>query len=253
MSEDTAHIRPAIETFRANLEKAVEAAGREPGSVDLVAVTKNHPWQYAAEAVRSGVADLGENKVQELVAKRAELSEHEPELAAKARWHFIGRLQRNKAKQAVESADIIESIDRVALARAVAKAAEASPRWSATHPLPVLLQVDLDPQRTPGDGDSSSARGGAHPDDVLALAAEVADADALSLRGLMAVAPLDGDARAAFERLAQLATRVRAEYPDAEVLSAGMSGDFAEAIAMGSRAVRVGTALFGERTLTSNR
>ncbi|GAB3302287.1 YggS family pyridoxal phosphate-dependent enzyme [Epidermidibacterium keratini] len=253
MSEDTSHIGPAIEAFRARLAEVAAAQGREPGSVDLVAVTKNHPWQYAAEAVRSGVLDLGENKVQELVAKRAELIEHEPELAAKARWHFIGRLQRNKAKQAVSAADVIESIDRVALARAVAKAADSSERWSAQAPLPVLLQVDLDPAREPGESDSSAARGGAHPDDVRALAAEVAGSGVLQLRGLMAVAPLDGDARAAFERLAQLAARLREEHPDATVISAGMSGDFADAIAMGSSAVRVGTALFGERTLTSNR
>lgn len=241
-----------IERFRAQLDQAVTAAARTPGSVRLIAVTKNHPWQYAAEALRCGVPDLGENKVQELAAKRAELEEHEPDLAASATWHFIGRLQRNKASKAVAAADQIASIDRVAIAQAVGRAASSSDRFTDVRPLPVLLQIDLDPAREPGDGDSTSARGGAHPDDVPALADEVAQFPSLALRGVMAVAPLDVAAADCFARLAQVSDRLRANFPDAVEISAGMSADFAEAIAKGSTSVRVGTALFGDRPLTSN-
>lgn len=248
-ADDLRAVAQRAAAFRDRLDGACRAAGRSPGEVSLIAVTKNHPYQYAAQAIACGLLDLGENKPQELAAKRAGLREHDPMAEERATWHFIGRLQRNKARQVVAYADMVHSVDRPALGEALAKAADASERWSAHTPLPVLLQVNLDPDASRGDLDSSVARGGAHPADVLRLADEVSGHEILRVRGLMAVAPLGHDPDACFERLYRLSLELRVEFPAAEVISAGMTGDFPSAIAHGATHVRVGTAIFGERAL----
>ncbi|WP_134324378.1 YggS family pyridoxal phosphate-dependent enzyme [Cumulibacter soli] len=235
--------------FRQRLDDACRSAGRSPGEVNLVAVTKNHPPQYAARALASGLFDLGENKPQELAAKRAGVGEVDHDLGQRATWHFIGRLQRNKAKQVVANADMVHSVDRSALGAALAKAAQDDDRWSAYAPLPVLLQVNLDPDAPRGEQDSAAARGGAHPADILRLANDVAGHELLRIRGLMAIAPLGQDPDVCFARLYRLSLELRVEFPAAEVISAGMSGDYPAAIAHGATHVRVGTAIFGERRL----
>lgn len=235
--------------FRQRLDDACRAAGRAPGEVSLIAVTKNHPPEYAAAAIACGLLDLGENKPQELAAKRAGVAAADPEADRRATWHFIGRLQRNKAKQVVENADVVHSLDRLALADSLSKAADAGGRWSAHAPLPVLLQVNLDPDAPRGEQDSTAARGGAHPADVLRLAHAVTEYELLRVRGLMAVAPLGVDPDVSFERLYRLSLELRVELPAAEVISAGMTGDYRSAIAHGATHVRVGTAIFGERRL----
>lgn len=235
--------------FRGRLDEACRAAGRAPGEVTLVAVTKNHPPQYAHQAITSGLLDLGENKPQELAAKRAGVQQLDADAERRATWHFIGRLQRNKAKQVVAGADMVHSVDRAALGDALARAADADTRWSAHQPLPVLLQVNLDPDAPRGEQDSSAARGGVHPADALELAAAIAEHELLRVRGLMAIAPLGIDPQRCFERLYRLSLELRVELPAAEVISAGMTGDFAAAIAHGATHVRVGTAIFGDRAL----
>lgn len=235
--------------FRQRLDDACHAAGRAPGEVSLIAVTKNHPPEYAAKAIACGLLDLGENKPQELAAKRAGVAANDPAADLRATWHFIGRLQRNKAKQVVANADMVHSVDRLALADTLAKSADSSARWSAHAPLPVLLQVNLDPQAPRGEHDSSAARGGVHPADVLSLANEVMGHEILRVRGLMAIAPLDVDPNVAFERLYRLSLELRVELPAAEVISAGMTNDYRAAITHGATHVRVGTAIFGERRL----
>jgi hypothetical protein len=204
--------------------------------VTLVAVTKTRPVEDILHLVALGVTDIGENRDQEAAPKAAAV------LAAGAtvRWHFVGRLQRNKCASVVRYADMVHSVDSVRLAAALA---EAAGRHRDSQ-LDVLVQVSL-------DGDAS--RGGAvdgDPDDDVGLAAvlaEVSGADALVLRGLMAVAPLGWEPARAFERLAELAGRVRVEYPDATVLSAGMSGDVEEAVQHGATHVRLGSAVLGDR------
>lgn len=238
-----------IAAFRARLTAACEQAGRDPAEVALIAVTKNHPPEYALQALRSGLLELGENRPQELVAKREGVEQLDAGLAAKASWHFIGRLQRNKAKQVVAAADMVHSIDRLAVAEAVAKAAAAGDRWSASTPLPVLLQINLDPHAPREEHDSNASRGGVHPLEISRLAAQVADYDELQVAGVMAIAPLGHDPGTCFARLAELSQELRLDHPAADVISAGMSGDFPAAIANGATHVRVGTALFGEREL----
>ncbi|PRZ41421.1 hypothetical protein CLV47_110149 [Antricoccus suffuscus] len=218
-------------------------AGRPPEDVTLVAVTKNFPASYVTAAVASGLTNVGESKAQELAAKRIEL----PELDV--RWHFIGRLQRNKVRSVLEHADVVQSVDRVALARAIAKAARESDRFNPSRRLQIMLQVDLDPSPPNVDKDSTSARGGVHPDQLLELAAEVAACDVLELTGVMSIAPLGYDPADCFRRLARLREQLREVYPTATEISAGMSGDFAVAIENQATLVRVGTALFGSREL----
>jgi pyridoxal phosphate enzyme (YggS family) len=221
---------------RARIADACAAAGRDRGEVTLVAVTKTYPAADVVALAGLGVTDVGENRDQEAAPKAAEAAA----AGATPRWHFIGQLQRNKARSVVRYADVVQSVDSVRLAAALDGAAGTV----RDRPLEVLVQVSL-------DGDP--ARGGALPDaadpdrGLGPVAAAVAGGGALRLAGLMAVAPLGWEPERAFARLAEVAARFRAEHSDATVLSAGMSGDLEIAIGYGATHVRVGSALLGMR------
>jgi pyridoxal phosphate enzyme (YggS family) len=221
-----------LRAVRARIAAAARAAGRDPGSISLLAVSKTWPPADVRALAGLGQLDFGENRAQELVGKAAELAD------LPLRWHFVGQLQRNKAAAVARLGAVVHSVDRASLADALDRVGREG------EPVGVLLQVDLGGQ--PG---GVAARGGASPDEVPALADRVAGAAGLRLRGLMAVAPRGEDPRPAFDRLAALSARVRADHPEAVDLSAGMSGDLEEAVAAGATIVRVGTALFGDRPL----
>jgi pyridoxal phosphate enzyme (YggS family) len=226
-----------LRAVRARIAAATRAAGRDPDSVSLLAVSKTWPADAVRELAGLGQLDFGENRAQELLGKAAEVAD------LPLRWHFVGQLQRNKAAAVARLGAVVHSVDRPSLASALDRAGQE--RMSREGgPIEVLLQVDLG-----GRPGGAMARGGAAPADVPALADLVAGAAGLRLRGLMAVAPLEEDPRSAFERLAGVAARVRADHPEAVDLSAGMSGDLEAAVAAGSTIVRVGTALFGARPL----
>lgn len=214
-----------LAVVRQRLRDACAAAGRPADDVTLVAITKTFPASDAALLRDLGVTDLGENRDQEAAPKAREVTG--------VRWHFVGRLQTNKAASVARYADVVQSVDRDHLVDALSAAARKAQRV-----LDVLVQVSLD-----GDPD----RGGAVIDQVPELAARVAVAEGLRLRGVMAVAPLGLLPSAAFARLAEVAAGVQAAHPDATVISAGMSGDLEEAIAAGATHVRVGTAILGSR------
>jgi PLP dependent protein len=226
-----------LRAVRARIAAAARAAGRDPDSVSLLAVSKTWPADAVRELAGLGQLDFGENRAQELLGKAAEVAD------LPLRWHFVGQLQRNKAAAVARLGAVVHSVDRPSLASALDRAGQER-MGREGGPIEVLLQVDLG-----GRPGGAVARGGAAPADVPALADLVAGAAGLRLRGLMAVAPLEEDARSAFERLAGVAARVRADHPEAVDLSAGMSGDLEAAVAAGSTIVRVGTALFGERPL----
>jgi pyridoxal phosphate enzyme (YggS family) len=226
-----------LRAVRARIAAAARAAGRDPDSVSLLAVSKTWPADAVRELAGLGQLDFGENRAQELLGKAAEVAD------LPLRWHFVGQLQRNKAAAVARLGAVVHSVDRPSLASALDRAGQES-MGRKGGPIEVLLQVDLG-----GRPGGAAARGGAVPADVPALADLVAGAAGLRLRGLMAVAPLEEDPRSAFERLADVAARVRADHPEAVDLSAGMSGDLEAAIAAGSTIVRVGTALFGNRPL----
>ena len=236
MIADVTGLEGNLRAVRARIEAAARAAGRDPASVGLIAVSKTRPATDVLALAGLGQRDFGENRAQELLAKAAEVG---PEVGnAPVRWHFIGQLQRNKAAAVARLGAVVHSVDRLPLGEALSRAGEQH------GVVDVLVQVDLG-----GPGGSLAARGGAAPADVPALADAVALLPGLRLRGLMAVAPRGADPAPAFARLAALADRVRADHPDAAEISAGMSGDLEQAVAAGATLVRVGTAIFGERDL----
>lgn len=210
---------------QARIAAACRAAGRAPAEVTLVAITKTWPASDALLLRELGVTDLGENRDQEAAAKAA--------LVTGVRWHFVGRLQTNKARSVASYADVVHSLDRPALVDALSAGASRAGRV-----VDALVQVSL-------DGDP--ARGGAPEEEVRALADQLAVADGLRCAGVMAVAPLGMPARAAFQELARVAAAVRADHPEATVISAGMSGDLEAAVECGATHVRVGSALLGPR------
>ncbi|MCW4453522.1 YggS family pyridoxal phosphate-dependent enzyme [Flavobacterium sp. MXW15] len=210
------------------MDNAARAAGRPPAR--LLAVSKTQPAAAVAALAAQGQRAFGENYVQEAAAKIAELS------GLGLEWHLIGHLQSNKAEQAAQLFDWVQSVDRPKLVAALARH-----RPAGRAPLNVLVQVDID------DEDSKH---GCRPEEVAALAAAIAAEPRLRLRGLMAIpAPYPDPARrrAAFSRMHALFETLAVAHPHVDTLSMGMSGDFALAIAEGATMVRVGTALFGER------
>jgi pyridoxal phosphate enzyme (YggS family) len=225
-----------LRAVRARIAAAAVAAGRDPASVHLLAISKTWPAADVRALAAQGQQDFGENRAQELLGKAAELAG--PPDPVPVRWHFVGQLQRNKAAAVARLGAVVHSVDRASLAGVLDRVGRER------EPVEVFLQVDLGGQ--PG---GAAARGGALPADVPALADLVGDSVGLRLRGLMAVAPRGEDPGPAFDRLAALAARVRADHPGAVDVSAGMSGDLEEAIAAGATIVRVGTALFGDRPL----
>ena len=223
-----------LRDVRERIAAAARAAGRDPASVALLAVSKTWPADDVRALAALGQRDFGENRAQELIGKATELA------GLPVRWHFVGQLQRNKAAAVARLGAVVHTVDRESLALTLHRAGQDG------GPVDVLVQVDLG-----GAAGELAARGGASPDDVPALADLVAGCAGLRLRGLMAVAPRGEEPGPAFERLADLAVRIRADHPEAVELSAGMSGDLEAAVAAGATIVRVGTALFGDRPLVS--
>ncbi|GAB3598736.1 YggS family pyridoxal phosphate-dependent enzyme [Microbacterium tumbae] len=215
-----------LSAIDAQIAEAARAAGRDAAGITRIVVTKFHPAALVRELSVLGVTDVGENRQQELTAKREELQD------VRVRWHFIGQAQTNKAGAIRRSADAVHSIDRDRIAQALHRAAEGP------ELLDVLLQVNLTDD--PG-------RGGVQPKDAPALADAIAALDTLALRGVMAVAPLDEEPASAFARLRAVADEVRAQHPDASWISAGMTADFVEAIAIGATHLRIGSAITGPR------
>ena len=223
-----ARLAANLAAVRERIAAACVAAGRWPGDVTLIAVTKTFPVEDVRRLVALGVTDFGENRDQEARSKAAAVPG--------VRWHFVGRLQRNKARSVASYADVVHSVDRAELVDTL----ETASAGVRDHPLTVLVQVNL-------DADLDPRRGGVRPVDVPALADRIAIADHLHLAGVMAVAPLGEQADAAFARLAEVSARLRTVHPDAAMVSAGMSGDFEAAVRHGATHTRVGTALLGGR------
>ena len=236
-----AELAVRLAAVRERIGAACAAAGRDPDGVELMAVTKTVPAADVATLLDLGLTLFGENRAQEAGAKVAEVAVLRP--GAHPRWHFIGGLQRNKARAVAAWAARVESVDSVRLADALDRAAtQACDEGRRAGPLPVLLQYSVD-----GDPD----RGGVPADGLLPLADHVAGCAALRLEGLMAVAPLDADPEAAFVDIEDAAARLRSAHPAASALSAGMSSDLEVAVRHASGVVRVGTALVGYRPLAS--
>jgi len=244
MTDREAELAPALAALQDRLSAAAHAAGRDAGDVELLPVTKFFPATDVAILWRLGCRAFGESREQEATAKIAEFTELTG--AAKVRWDMIGNIQSNKAKAVAAWADTVHSLSTAKVAAALDRgAAHALEEGKRTTPIRVFVQVSL-------DGDTS--RGGVDVGDpaaVDALCGQVAEAGALELAGLMAIPPLGADPDTAFAALAVEHQRVLRNHPAATALSAGMSGDLEAAVRHGSTCVRVGTALMGQRPLTS--
>jgi pyridoxal phosphate enzyme (YggS family) len=225
-----------LAAVRRRVAAACEAAGRDESDITLIAVTKTFPASDVRLLAGLGVTDVAENRDQEAAPKVADCAD------LSLTWHFVGRLQTNKARSVAAYADVVHSVDRVRLVSALAAAAVREERT-----LRCLVQVSLDAGPDAAVDGDAVGRGGVAPAGVTALADAVAAAEGLELGGVMAVAPLGADPGEAFARLAEIARSVRADHPAAVIISAGMSGDLEQAIACGATHVRVGTALLGGR------
>jgi hypothetical protein len=234
------------------LARAAEAAGRPVEDITLLPITKFFPASDVAILWRLGCRAFGESREQEAAAKIAEFDNilggatDAGTRPGPARWHMVGRIQRNKAKHIAAWADTVHSVSTAKVVDALdAAAAGALAEGRRARALRVFVQISL-------DGDTE--RGGVDIGDPAAvdrLCAQVAESGALELVGLMAVPPLGADPDTAFAALAAEHRRIRRAHPAATGLSAGMSGDLEAAVRHGSTCVRVGTALMGERPLTS--
>lgn len=221
-----------LATVRSRIAAAATAAGRDPAEVTLVVVTKTWPASDVELLYELGVRHFGENRHPESQRKAAELA------AEDAVWHFVGRLQSNKARAVAGYADVVHSVDSVRLARRLDAGAQL-----ATRTVDCLVQVSLDPESV------RSGRGGVDESAAEEVARAVEDAGALRLRGVMGVAPLGEEPEPAFRLLAAVRDRLLATFPAATWLSAGMTADFPVAIKLGATHVRVGSAILGERPL----
>jgi len=219
-----------IASVQQRIVAACERAGREPNSVALLAVSKNHPPEMVSEAAMLGLTLFGENKVQEAKAKI-------PLCPGRLRWHMLGHLQTNKCRDAIELFEMIQSVDSIHLAEEINKRAE-----QASKTMPILLEVNA-------GGEASKF--GYRPEQLLADLPRINELGRLQVHGLMTVppwAPNPEKVRPVFRQLRELKAKCE-EILGAPLqqLSMGMSGDFEVAIEEGATIVRIGTALFGER------
>ena len=239
-----AELAAALAALQTRLDAAAQAAGRAVEEIEILPVTKFFPASDVIELHRIGCSAFGESREQEASNKVAEVAAALDSSAI--RWDMVGRVQRNKARALAGWAHTVHAVDKTALAAALDRAArEALDDGRRTNRLRAYVQVSL-------DGDP--ARGGVdagRPELLDELCDTVARAEGLEFVGLMAIAPLAWKPDDAFERLAAVRHRVQERYQQRLGLSAGMSSDLEAAVKHGSTCVRVGTALMGQRPLTS--
>ena len=221
---------------RDKITAAAGLCGRAPEEVTLLAVSKTKPASAIEEAIAAGQRAFGENYVQEGVEKIRHFSEagHRD-----LHWHFIGPLQSNKSRLVAEHFDWCHTVDRLRIASRLSEQ-----RPATLPPLNVLIQVNISDE---------TSKSGIAPQEVDALAAQVAELPGLCLRGLMAIPAPEHDYERQFAVAQQMAVafaRLKARYPTVDTLSLGMSDDMEAAIAAGSTMVRIGTAIFGARDYT---
>jgi pyridoxal phosphate enzyme (YggS family) len=223
-----------ITQIRAQIEAAALNCGRMPQEITLIAISKTHPASSVRAAVKLGVTDIGENRVQEAEQKINEVGKNT------VRWHLVGHLQANKARRAVQLFDVIHSLDSLELARRLDRLCGEEGR----EKLPVLVQVDLGHEET---------KSGIDEGELIGLAEGLKSLDRVQFVGLMTLPPFFDDAEQArpfFRRLRELRDELaaRGAFGDRKgELSMGMTNDFEVAIEEGATMVRVGTAIFGQR------
>ncbi|MER5254888.1 MULTISPECIES: YggS family pyridoxal phosphate-dependent enzyme [unclassified Streptomyces] len=235
MTDRKSQLAANLAEVEERIAAACAAAGRKREEVTLIVVTKTYPASDVRILSELGVRHVAENRDQDAAPKAADCAD------LPLAWHFVGQLQTNKVRSVVGYADVVQSVDRPKLVTALSAGAVRAERE-----LGCLIQVALDAEEN-GRGE----RGGVGPGGIEELAGLVARAPGLRLDGLMTVAPLTGPyagrQQAAFERLMEFSTLMRAAHPAANMVSAGMSADLEQAVAAGATHVRVGTAVLGVR------
>ncbi|MFB8142332.1 YggS family pyridoxal phosphate-dependent enzyme [Streptomyces parvus] len=235
MTDRKAQLAANLAQVEERIASACAAAGRKREEVTLIVVTKTYPASDVRILHQLGVRHVAENRDQDAAPKATACAD------LSLTWHFVGQLQTNKVRSVTGYADVVQSVDRAKLVTALSAAAVRGERE-----LGCLIQVALD-----AESGERGERGGVAPDGVEELAAAIDSASGLRLDGLMTVAPLAGEyagrQRAAFDRLMEISSRLRAGHPAANMVSAGMSGDLEDAVAAGATHVRVGTAVLGVR------
>lgn len=235
-SGDTNNMKEAVSRVRENILAACKRAGRSPGEVTLIAVSKTMPVAAVREAMACGLSEFGENRPQELRDKQAEITEP-------LRWHMIGTLQTNKLKYVVGKTVLIHSVDSLHLAEAIEE--ESEKRGIVSE---ILLEINI-------AGEAS--KHGIAPEELEALVRKVAVFPHLKLRGLMTVAPYTAvpeENRPYFRKMKQLVVDINSKNIDnvyMDNLSMGMTGDYEIAVEEGATLVRVGTGIFGHRVYPS--
>lgn len=220
------------------IAQAARCAGRDPSDIQLIVVTKNIPVEIIREVISLGVRHIGENKVQEAIAKQKEFqpTTHDPRLTT-IQWHLIGHLQTNKVRDAVEIFDWIHSIDSLRLAEKIHQEAEKIKKI-----MPVLIEVNVS---------GESTKHGISPNDLPELVNALKSFSSVNVEGLMTMAPVVSDpnqARSYFQQLTRLRDQLKLGLPQFSHLSMGMSQDFEVAIEEGATMVRIGAAIFGDRS-----
>ncbi|MFN3387081.1 MAG: YggS family pyridoxal phosphate-dependent enzyme [Candidatus Thermochlorobacter sp.] len=223
-----------LRQIRQKIQRACEQSGRAPESVRLVAVSKNQSAAQILQAYEAGQRVFGENYVQELLDKQS----HPLLCALDIEWHFIGHLQSNKVKHVVDKVAMIQTLDSLHLAEVLSRRAAQS-----AQRVPILLEINISGEKS---------KHGFKPEEVYSAARKIFELPYLELRGLMTIGSADNEkARDEFKMMKALFEDLKRLSPCPETfseLSMGMSGDFEEAIAAGATMVRVGTAIFGERS-----
>jgi len=239
----TIQLEKRLEELAERIRAACAGAGRNPDEVTSIIVTKTWPSADVRRLYELGVRNMAENRDQEARPKVVDCDDLE------ISWHFVGQIQRNKAKSVASYADFVHSVDRTALVRSLDAGANRAGRR-----IGCFVQVNLGghdsaagPQSGSSDVSAGPHRGGAEVPDVMSVCDAVAESRHLDFVGLMAVAPLGESPESAFERLAAVRESVLRSFPQAVFLSAGMSSDLEEAIAIGATHVRVGSAVLGKR------
>ncbi|NOR04951.1 MAG: YggS family pyridoxal phosphate-dependent enzyme [Deltaproteobacteria bacterium] len=228
-------IQQNLQELKSRIAEAAQRSGRRPEDVRLLAVTKTVSMDRIREAISSGQRLFGENYVQEAVKKRESLGD----LYHETKWHFIGHLQRNKAKLAVQLFDCIETVDNMKLARALDRHAKAAGKRLSVY---VQVNVAQDPRKS-----------GLSPEELPAFLTEAAELSGIDICGLMTMPPWEPEPeslRPWFRALRELRDEMNARLGHSQrlrELSMGMSQDFETAIEEGATVVRIGTALFGRR------
>lgn len=229
-----ASLEERLDSIHQRIDAAAKAANRSSEEIELVVVTKNHGYELALQLLELGESQFGENKDQEASLKAAQIAENLPAGKNPPTWHFVGQLQSNKVRSMLSYSSVLHSLDRSSLLKELAKQLAKSPEQN----LDVFIELNLTDDQN---------RGGVELQDLIQFTEQVLDVPQLKLLGVMGVAGLGVEPAVDFARILKASQEVQTLSKQASFISAGMSGDFEEAIGFGATHLRIGTAITGKR------